>query len=180
MNRFRKQFDVQNVLKIIQGDDSEYEGCDSDSEEDIDDPDYTPAKKDMEDDESSGSDSDISGSSDLDLEAARPNTNSGEQNTTSQGKKTFSWRKKHFETPECTFKGPSVTPPDNLQTPLEYFRKFITSEMLELLKEQTNLYSVQKSGTQKNVNTTVKEMEFLAQYKHACSCMFNILTSSVR
>ncbi len=97
MNRFRKQFDVQNV-QIIQGDDSEYEGCDSDSEEDIDDPDYTPAKKDMEDDESSGSDSDISGSSDLDLEAARPNTNSGEQNTTSQGKKTFSWRKKHFET----------------------------------------------------------------------------------
>ncbi len=89
MNRFRKQFDVQNVLKIIQGDDSEYEGCDSDSEEDIDDTDYTPAKKDMEDDESSGSDSDISGSSDLDLEAARPNTNSGEQNTTSQGKKTF-------------------------------------------------------------------------------------------
>ncbi len=164
MNRFRKQFDVQNVLKIIQGDDSEYEGCDSDSEEDIDDPDYTPAKKDMEDDESSGSDSDISGSSDLDLEAARPNTNSGEQNTTSQGKKTFSWRKKHFETPECTFKGPSVAPPDNLQTPLEYFRKFITSEMLELLKEQTNLYSVQKSGTQKNVNTTVKNVIAL------CAC----------
>lgn len=96
MNRFRKQFDVQNVLKIIQGDDSEYEGCDSDSEEDIDDPDYTPAKKDMEDDESSGSDSDISGSSDLDLEAARPNTNSGEQNTTSQGKKNIFLEKETF------------------------------------------------------------------------------------
>ncbi|XP_039545881.1 piggyBac transposable element-derived protein 3-like [Pimephales promelas] len=156
MNRFKKHLDLQNVLKIIQGDDSEYEGCDSDSDEDIDDPDYTPTRKDMENDESSGSDSE-SGSSDL--EDAQPHT--GRQNTTSQGKNTFSWRKKYFETPECTFKGPSVTPPDNLQTPLEYFRKFITSEMLELLKEQTNLYSVQQSGSQKNVNTTVKEMEIL-------------------
>ncbi len=159
MNRFRKQFDVQNTLEIIQGDDSEYEGCESDTDEDTDDPDYTPDKKDMEDDESSGSDSDISRSSDQDLEAAQQNF--GQQKTTSQGNKTFSWRKKHFEIPECTFTRPSVTPPDNLLTPLEYFRKFITAEMLELLKEQTNLYSVQKSGTQKNVNTTVKEMEIL-------------------
>lgn len=64
-------------------------GCDSDSDEDIDDPEYTPSKKDIEDDESSGSDSDISRSSDLDLEA-RPNIKSGKQNLSSQGNKTFS------------------------------------------------------------------------------------------
>ncbi|RXN32335.1 hypothetical protein ROHU_004670 [Labeo rohita] len=45
MNRFRKQFDVQNALKIVHGDDSEYEGCDSDSDEDIGDPDYTPNRR---------------------------------------------------------------------------------------------------------------------------------------
>lgn len=96
-----------------------------------------------------------------DLEAAQQN--SGQQKTTSQGNKTFSWRKKHFETPECTFTGPSVTPPDNLLTPLKYFffRKFIKAEIIELLKEQTNLYNVQTSGPQKNVNTTVKEMAIL-------------------
>lgn len=47
MYRFRKQLYVQIVLKIIQGDDGEWEGCDSD----FDDPDYTLSKKDMEDDE---------------------------------------------------------------------------------------------------------------------------------
>lgn len=50
MNRFRKQFDLQNTLGIIQRDDSMYEACESDTDEDIDDPDYTPSKNDMEDD----------------------------------------------------------------------------------------------------------------------------------
>lgn len=55
----------------------------------------------------------------------------------------------------------SVTPPDNIHTPLEYFRKFITEEMIELLKEKTNLYRVQKSAHHSNVNTNVKELEIL-------------------
>ncbi|MEQ2229675.1 hypothetical protein ILYODFUR_021224 [Ilyodon furcidens] len=72
-----------------------------------------------------------------------------------------SWRKKTFETPECTYKGPCVKPPDQIHTPLEYFRKYITEEVLQLLMEQTNLYSVQKSDSYRNVNTTVKELEIL-------------------
>ncbi len=123
----------------------------------------------MESVESSGSgDSDSSESNDLD-EVPQLNMNPRQQNTTVQEeeqgsvqeKKLFTWRKKPFEAPDCTFKGESVTPPDILYTPLEYFRKFITTEMLELLMEQTNLYSVQKSERHSNVNTTVKELEVL-------------------
>lgn len=73
----------------------------------------------------------------------------------------FSWRKKTFETPETTFKGPCAKPPDEIHTPLEYFKNFITDDMLLLLMEQTNLYSVQKSNHLRNVNTTVKELEIL-------------------
>lgn len=138
-----KRYTLQNALAIMLGDDSEFEGCDNSSDEDPDDPNYTPNNKDMENDESSESDdSESSESNDLD-EVPQPNMDPEQQNTTVQRKKqgteqgkTFSWRKKSFEAPECTFKGPQVTPPDNLLTPLEYFRKFITPEMLELLGEQ--------------------------------------------
>ncbi|XP_036412767.1 piggyBac transposable element-derived protein 3-like [Colossoma macropomum] len=160
----KNRYSLHDALKIITGDDSEFEGCEDSSDEDPvdpEDPDYTPSNKDMESDESSGSDdSDSSESKDLD-DVQQPNMNPSQQNTTIQGKKEFSWRKKPFETPECTFKGQSVTPPENLHTPLEYFRKFITQEMLQLLMEQTNLYSVQKSESHRNVNTTVKELEIL-------------------
>uniref|UniRef100_A0A3B3ZEF3 PiggyBac transposable element-derived protein domain-containing protein n=1 Tax=Periophthalmus magnuspinnatus TaxID=409849 RepID=A0A3B3ZEF3_9GOBI len=81
-----------------------------------------------------------------------------------------------YEAPEC--RGAELRPSVNIAVtymshrafslkirmkncPLEYFRKFITPEMLELLKEQTNLYSVQKSANHNNVNTMVKELEIM-------------------
>ena len=40
---------------------------------------------------------------------------------------------------------------------MQYFKRFITQDMLELLVEHTNRYSVQKQDT--CVDTSVKEME---------------------
>lgn len=72
----------------IQGDDSQE--CESSSDEDLEDLDYTPSNKDMENDESSDSnDSDCGKSGDLD-EVPQPKMNPGQQNTTTQGKKLFS------------------------------------------------------------------------------------------
>ncbi|XP_057677371.1 piggyBac transposable element-derived protein 2-like [Corythoichthys intestinalis] len=167
-----KCYSVQDALKIIMGDDSEFEGCDDSSDEDPDDPLYNPTKQDMESDESSqcydSDNSELSTSDDVqqpnvDLHPQNRSNLGKKQETegTVQGRKHLSWRSKPFETPECTFKGPHITPPDTLLSPLEYFRKFITTEMLELLKEQTNLYSVQKSEKHNNVNTTVKELEIM-------------------
>lgn len=129
-----KHCTLQDALEAIVGDDSEFEECDNSSGEDPDDPLYNPNSQDRESDESSEcGDSDSSESSTSD-DVPQPNMNSGQQNTsvlekkqetvqgqkqgtkegTVQGKKQFSWRKKPFETPECTFKGPHMTPPDNL------------------------------------------------------------------
>nr|XP_039269135.1 piggyBac transposable element-derived protein 3-like [Styela clava] len=52
-----------------------------------------------------------------------------------------------------------------VDTPLRYFRRFDTEEMLQLLTEQTNLYSVQKNGV--SVKTNKKEIEqILGMYLH--------------
>uniref|UniRef100_A0A3B4WCQ9 PiggyBac transposable element-derived protein 3-like n=1 Tax=Seriola lalandi dorsalis TaxID=1841481 RepID=A0A3B4WCQ9_SERLL len=141
----------QFILDMIQnGDESEIEGfggTSSDEDDPVEDPDYTPLNQ-----ESKGEVSQP-------REVPQPSTSTKKHLTGQENK--FSWRKKPFEAPDCTFKGESVTPPDELPTPLQYFRRFITEEMIESLMEQTNLYSVQTTDTLKNVNTTVKELEIL-------------------
>lgn len=53
--------------------------------------------------------------------------------------------------------------PDDLETPMELFRKLLTSNMLEMLVQQTNLYSTQTFGA--SVNTNISEVEqFLGIY----------------
>lgn len=80
----KKRYSVQDALTFIQGDDSDFEGCESSSDDDLEDPDYTPSNKDMENDKSSeSSDSDCSQSGDLD-EVPQPKMNPGQQNTTTQ------------------------------------------------------------------------------------------------
>lgn len=156
----KKKYSVQDALEFITAEDSEYEGCESSSDEDSEDPNYIP-HKDVESDESSeSSDSDSCDSSDLETEPHSSHMDTGQPKAAIKGQK-FSWRKKMFETPETTFKGPCAKPPDEIHTPLEYFKNFITDDMLLLLMEQTNLYSVQKSNHLRNVNTTVKELEIL-------------------
>lgn len=159
----KRRYSVQDVLAIITGDDSEFEGGEDSSDEDPEDPNYIPSKDDRESDESG--DSDFDESSDVDKEP-QPNMNDRREDTATdaagiQEKKGFSWRKKPFEPPDCPFTGENVTPPDDIHTPLEYFRKFITVEMIELLRDQSNLYSVQKSESLSNINTTAKELEIL-------------------
>uniref|UniRef100_A0A4W4FR38 PiggyBac transposable element-derived protein domain-containing protein n=1 Tax=Electrophorus electricus TaxID=8005 RepID=A0A4W4FR38_ELEEL len=152
----KNRYSVQDALNIITGDDSEFEGCQVISDQDPEDPDYTPSSKDMENDESN--------------DVPQPDMSHRQQSTSIQGKQKSSWRKKPFEAPECTFKGQIVTPPDKVHTPLEYFRKFI-AEMLQLLMEQSNLYSVQKSKCQSNVNTTVKQI-LIGLYLRMGLCQF--------
>ena len=48
-------------------------------------------------------------------------------------------------------------PPIDEISPLEYFKKFFDDDLIAHLSHQTNIYSVQKSGT--SVNTTPGEME---------------------
>uniref|UniRef100_A0A3B4EUD9 PiggyBac transposable element-derived protein domain-containing protein n=1 Tax=Pundamilia nyererei TaxID=303518 RepID=A0A3B4EUD9_9CICH len=130
MNK-RKKNSVQDALEFITAEDSEYEGCESSSDEDSGDPNYIP-HKDVESDESS--DSDSCDSSDSETEPHSSHILTGQPKAAIKGQK-FSWRKKMFEK--------------------------LNHNMLLLLMEQTNLYSVQNSNHLRNVNTANKELQIL-------------------
>lgn len=85
MNKI-KRYSPQDAMGITLGDDGEFEGCDNSSDEDPEDPNYTPNNKDTGIDESGeGGDSDRSESSDLD-EVPHPNMNPGQQTQLSKDK----------------------------------------------------------------------------------------------
>lgn len=70
----------------------------------------------------------------------------------------FNWvagKKMNFEVnvPEYEF----YTQQDHVLTPVEYLKKNFSDDLFELIIEQTNLYSVSKSG--KSINLTVNELQ---------------------
>ncbi|KAL7870991.1 hypothetical protein SRHO_G00084880 [Serrasalmus rhombeus] len=70
----------------------------------------------------------------------------------------YRWLKKDFTSPCTNFSGPDVTSGAvNLHTPLEYFQRFVSEDMIQALTENTNVYSLQKNGT--CLNTSNKEIE---------------------
>jgi hypothetical protein len=57
--------------------------------------------------------------------------------------------KKYFVAPQYQFQGEIVEPTNQAgitETPLLYFKRFVTQEMIELIVDYTNRYSVQKQG----------------------------------
>ncbi|XP_044213985.1 piggyBac transposable element-derived protein 3-like [Thunnus albacares] len=70
----------------------------------------------------------------------------------------YRWLKKDFISPNTDFSGPAITDDAvSLHTPLEYFQKFVSEDMIQALTKNTNEYSFQKSGT--SINTNTKEIE---------------------
>lgn len=73
--------------------------------------------------------------------------------------KEYRWRKAEFDPPDVLF---IESADEGIEercefTPYMYFKQFITDDMIQLVADQTNLFSVQKEG--KSVNTNVKEIE---------------------
>ena len=76
--------------------------------------------------------------------------------------KTHNYRRRKKPPPEfdITFKGEEFSlPPEGADemTPLNYFKIFWSDDIINLLVEQTNLYSVQQTGS--SINTNKSEME---------------------
>ncbi|GFO36069.1 PiggyBac transposable element-derived protein 2 [Plakobranchus ocellatus] len=67
------------------------------------------------------------------------------------------WSKINFQVLDSTFKGQEEQAPEKLKEPLEYFRDFVTNEMIESIAQQTNAYSVQKEG--KSIGTSKNEID---------------------
>lgn len=140
--RSRTRVEINNVLDALNCDDSDVEGYDDDSDEDWED---TPAATQPDSD---SSDDDVP-LADLFPPPAQPNS----------GKRVYRWRKKAFTPKSTTFLGKELSPPADMavKSPYQYFREFITDDMIVRVVENTNLYSTQKSG--KSINTTNKEVE---------------------
>lgn len=70
----------------------------------------------------------------------------------------YRWLKKNFISPSTDFSGQDVSNDvHSLCTPLEYFQKFVTEDMINALADNTNQYSFQKKGS--SINTNTKEIE---------------------
>ncbi|XP_067940667.1 piggyBac transposable element-derived protein 3-like [Watersipora subatra] len=92
-------------------------------------------------------------------------------------RREYRWLKASFTPSALDFTGPKPEPPVDgaPHTPLEYFRRFISTELIDNIVQQTNIYSVQKTGT--SVQTDHKKIEkILGVYFH----MGLVRMSSVR
>lgn len=67
------------------------------------------------------------------------------------------WKRKDIDLVNTSFASQFSNTPLVDTSPYEYFKMFITNEMIENLSEQTNLYSVQKNGV--SINSNKQEIE---------------------
>lgn len=165
------QISVENVLDLLDGNDSEYEGFESEHESDDE---FIPySEVDIESDDQdrddaanpSGDPDDISSDwdSDDDVPLANIAKNMAKDKITSTD--NYKWRNCTFVPPADTlFRGDTKLPElptlaDGEITPYSLFKMFITVEMLQSVAEETNKYSVEKDG--RSVNTTPLEMDQL-------------------
>ncbi|XP_065055887.1 piggyBac transposable element-derived protein 2-like isoform X2 [Rhopilema esculentum] len=83
---------------------------------------------------------------------------------TSRKKHVYRWRKMDVPQMNDEFKGNFSEPPENW-TPYDYFKKMFTDKTVKLIVEQTNLYSVQKTGS--SINVTEDEISsFIGMHLH--------------
>ena len=171
MSKCRQEiFSIQDVLEVIDSGDSDF-GQSGNSSNESDDDDYIPDTggnlevginneqeswllNDTTCDDENDNDDSSSDNSVYDVPIANRLT------ARKQGKARYRWCKKPFEPPDDHFQGPAVeaTDPTGItETPLQYFQRFVTQDMLKLIVEQSNRYSVQKHG--KSANISVKELE---------------------
>ena len=66
--------------------------------------------------------------------------------------RVYRWRKHDTPMADRTFQGTFTEPREEELTPLQYFKLFLKNKILNTIVENTNLYSVQKSGTSVNTN----------------------------
>ena len=136
------------IERIFNGNESEAEDLSSD--EDGDDIDYVASDHDSGDD--AGNDDNNSND---DNSEENENTTAVDMET-QRNRKVFRWRKKDVSPSDESFTQ-EKDETEEIKSPLEYFRQFWPDDINELVAQQTNLYSTQKSGT--SMNTTKPEME---------------------
>lgn len=153
MSKSRQElFSIQDVLDVIDSGDNDFGQCGGSSDESDDD--YIPVPMDNEEELLLLSDKtcdhqiddDDDDSSDYSVDDVPFATRLA---APKKGKSRL-WRKKHFEPPDDHFEGQTAeaTDPTGItETPLQYFQRFVTQDMLTLIVEHSNRYSVHTHGS---------------------------------
>ena len=155
-----QRLSIQEVINQINSDDSDF-GSDSESDDDFC-PDQHGLDPNDQDSNSCSTDDNNSQYSESDDEPLARLTN--QQKRKSTKKTAYLWEKKGYVEPVVNFTGSPVEPTDATgitESPLQYFQRFFTADMLELIADNTNLYSSQKLGPDKCVKTSAKEIELI-------------------
>jgi len=151
MDKRNKKITLENVIDFVtNGDESDLSELSEDEEtNNFDEIDNPPDMESLA--EESGFTDDDSGSTD-DEEDNVPLSSIAVPK-----KHVYRWRKSDVPESNRQFAEHFSPPPDQMKTPFEYFSMFFPESLLITIVENTNLYSVQKSG--KNINTTVDEIK---------------------
>jgi len=165
----RNLSDINDILDAVLDDDSE---CDQLSDGEVDDgwDDYDPdidavaaSDDDIPDDTPDDRDQSDSDQSDLDDEplssVANPNRLNTNNQLTARANEMYEFEsRRQFVAPTVPdFTPEPVTPDPSEKTPYEYFKSFVTDEMIELVATESNKYGIVKKG--QNFQFTAKEIE---------------------
>ncbi|XP_055005274.1 piggyBac transposable element-derived protein 3-like [Boleophthalmus pectinirostris] len=163
-----KTFSVTDVLEaILNGDNSDFEIESENSDSDEED---TAQHSDISADEESEDENETEIQTGQQTESL--SSDSEDVPCTTQCRKNsegreLRWLKKEFVNPETTFTGADFAASSNyeLQTPLQYFQRFVSQEMLYNVMVKSNEYSLQKHGTVADIS--LKDLEqMIGMYLH--------------
>ena len=151
----KKCFNLQEAVEIIltPGDDSEFSDLDESEIEDCVEYSDVPERKDDDGDE-------VGFETEQEEATASTTGGDGQDISDNEGEETdkedlsrwqnhvYRWRKTIPPHTNLSFKGEQFTLPEHIdeKTPLQYFECFWKADLNNLIAEQSNLYSVQKSG----------------------------------
>ena len=136
---------------LLPGNSSEFEDSDVSDELDIsqhhNDDLYIPESDMIELHEATSSDDDSDDNVPLSkLAEAEASCSTGKKLTKSQEHaKKYQWKKSTVTVPKNTFQGNFSDPPDEVYSPLTYFKHFIDDDCIRHCTEQTNIYAMVKS-----------------------------------
>ena len=155
----QQKYDTNEALQLIiePGEESELSDLEESDAEDYEIPDnILDGQLSMDEDENEENNEEQQPQSQVDKGTVTQNRSNGAKKT----EHVFKWRSRRNSEPDTMFTGNHFSPPpDDADTmsPLQYFKLFWGDALMTLLAEQTNLYSVQKTG--QSIATTKQEIE---------------------
>lgn len=89
--------------------------------------------------------------------ASTSKTNSKKKNKHNGAESIFKWSKEDFQHNQIPVDEEYEAPPDGVLTALQYFQKFWDDSVIEMIVQETNMYSTLTTGS--SINTSISEIK---------------------